>query len=238
MKNKKPWRLWERRIFSKYEPIGVCAVIAPWNFPLAILAGMTVAPLVCGNTVLIKPAEQSSLIGYEFAKLLLKSGFPKNSFAFLPGRGEVVGDYLVKHPQIPLISFTGSFEVGAAIIKEASLIKPGQKHIKRCVTEMGGKNSIIIDDSADLDEAVAGVIESAFGFQGQKCSACSKVVILTGIYERFLNRLLPAIESLIVCNPENPKAFVGPVIDQTAFKRIQRIIEESEGKFFQPPLAL
>lgn len=221
--------------FSRYEPIGPCAVIAPWNFPLAILTGMTVAPLVCGNTVLIKPAEQSSLIAWEFVKLLEKSGFPRDSFAFLPGKGEVVGDYLVKHPQVPLISFTGSFEVGAAILKEAGLIKQNQKHIKRCVTEMGGKNTIIIDESADLDEAVAGVIESAFIFQGQKCSACSKVVILKGIYEKFLNRLLPAVESLIVCNPENPKAFMGPVIDHTAFRRIQGIVEKSTGKIFQAP---
>ena len=221
--------------FSRYEPIGPCTVIAPWNFPLAILAGMTVAPLVCGNTVLIKPAEQSSLIAWEFVKLLEKSGFPKGAFAFLPGKGEVVGDYLVKHPQVPLISFTGSFEVGTAILKEAGLIKQGQKHIKRCVTEMGGKNTIIIDESADLDEAVAGVIESAFVFQGQKCSACSKLVILKGIYEKFLNRLLPAVESLIICNPENPKAFMGPVVDHLAFRRIQGIIEKSAGKIFQAP---
>ena len=224
--------------FSQYEPMGLCAVIAPWNFPLAILTGMTVAPLVCGNTVLIKPAEQSSLVALEFAKLLLKSGFPPNSFAFLPGPGEVVGDYLVKHPQIPLISFTGSLKVGTAILKEASLLKPEQKHIKRCITEMGGKNSIIIDESADLDEAVAGVIESAFGFQGQKCSACSKVLVLKGIYQKFLDRFLPAVESLIVCNPEDPKALMGPVIDQAAFQRINQIIQTTEGKIFQsPPLS-
>lgn len=219
--------------FSEYEPIGACAVIAPWNFPLAILTGMTVAPLVCGNTVLIKPAEQSSLIAYEFAKLLLESGFPRGSFAFLPGRGEIVGDYLVKHPQIPLISFTGSYEVGSGILKEAAILKPGQKHIKRCIAEMGGKNTIIVDKSADLDEAVSGIIESAFGFQGQKCSACSKVVVLKGIYERFLERFLPAVESLIVCNPEKPKAFMGPVIDQVAFERINQVIQNSKGKVFE-----
>ena len=232
-KKKETMKVMGEESFSQYESIGLCAVIAPWNFPLAILAGMTVAPLVCGNTVLIKPAEQSSLIAWEFAKLLLKSGFPQGSFAFLPGQGEIVGNYLVKHPQVPLISFTGSFEVGASILKEANLIKPGQKHIKKCITEMGGKNSIIVDESADLDEAVAGIIESAFGFQGQKCSACSKVIVLKGIYKKFLDRFLPAVESLIVCNPEDPKAFMGPVIDKTAFQRIKQIIESNDGKIFQ-----
>ena len=230
---KKTMNVMGEESFSQYEPLGPCAVIAPWNFPLAILTGMTVAPLICGNPVLIKPAEQSSLIAYEFAKLLLESGFPQNSFAFLPGRGEVAGDFLTKHPAVPLISFTGSFEVGSAILKEAGAVKPGQKLIKRCVVEMGGKNSIIIDESADLDEAVSGVVESAFGFQGQKCSACSKVVVLKGIYDRFLNRLLPAVESLIVCNPEDPKAFMGPVIDKAAFERIQGLINSSEQKLFQ-----
>ena len=143
----------------------------------------------------------------------------------------------MKHPQISLISFTGSYEVGAAILKEAGILRPGQKYIKRCITEMGGKNTIIVDESADLDEAVSGVIESAFGFQGQKCSACSKVVVLKGIYERFLDRFLPAVESLIVCNPEDPKAFMGPVIDQAAFERINQVIKTNKGKIFQslPP---
>lgn len=234
-KKQKTMKVLGEENFSQYESIGVCAVIAPWNFPLAILTGMTVAPLVCGNTVLIKPAEQSSLIAYEFAKLLLESGFPSGSFSFLPGQGEVVGDYLVKHPQVPLISFTGSYEVGAAILKEAAVLKPGQKHIKKCVTEMGGKNTIIIDESADLDEAVLGVIESAFGFQGQKCSACGKVVVLKGIYENFLDRFLPAVESLIVCNPEDPKAFMGPVIDRIAFERINQVIKDNKGKIFGSP---
>lgn len=148
-----------------------------------------------------------------------------------------MGDYLVKHSQVPLISFTGSYEVGAAILKEAAILKSGQKHIKRCITEMGGKNTIVIDESADLDEAVSGVIESAFGFQWQKCSACSKVVVLNGIYERFLKRFLPAVESLIVCNPEDPKAFMGPVIDQTAFERINQIIKNNKGKIFESTLS-
>lgn len=230
---KKTMNVMGEESFSQYEPLGPSAVIAPWNFPLAILTGMTVAPLICGNPVLIKPAEQSSLIAYEFTKLLLESGFPPTSFAFLPGSGEVVGNFLVRHPAVPLISFTGSFEVGSNILKEASLIRPKQKLIKRCVVEMGGKNSIIVDESADLDEAVLGVIESAFGFQGQKCSACSKAVVLKGIYNRFLDRLLPSVESLIVCNTEDPKAFIGPVIDKIAFEKIQGIINSSTQKLFQ-----
>ncbi|MCY4321473.1 MAG: proline dehydrogenase family protein [Bdellovibrionaceae bacterium] len=214
--------------FFRYEAVGPTAVIAPWNFPLAILTGMTVAPLVCGNTIIIKPAEQSSLIAFELVKLLLASGFPKESFSFLPGKGEEVGDYLVKHPKISLISFTGSFEVGAQIIKKASPISKRQKDIKKCVVEMGGKNAIIVDSSADLDEAVSGVLQSAFGFQGQKCSACSRLIILEDIYEKFIERFLPAVESLVVVNPEDPSASLGPLIDKDSFERIKKFIKNEK----------
>ena len=234
--------------FISYQPIGPTAVIAPWNFPLAILTGMIVAPLVCGNTVIIKPAEQSSLIAYELAKLLLKSGFPKESFSFLPGRGEDVGAYLVKHPKVPTISFTGSFEVGSQIIQETKSISKKQKHIKRSIVEMGGKNAIVIDLSADLDEAISGILTSAFSFQGQKCSACSRVIIVEEVYNKFINRFLPAVASLIVGNPENPWTFLGPLVDEQSYKKIKNFVktqilsaqkiyegENLDGGWFIPP---
>lgn len=211
--------------FSCFEPIGPTAVIAPWNFPLAILTGMTVAPLVCGNTVLIKPAEQSPLTAFELAKMLLESGFPKQSFAFLPGKGEEIGQYLVQNPKIPVISFTGSFEVGGQIIKSASQITEEQKEIKRCIVEMGGKNAIVIDSSADLDEAVSGVLTSAFAFQGQKCSAASRVIVLEDVYEHFMKRFLPAVESLVAGDSKNPKVSVGPLIDRDSFERIKTLTD-------------
>ncbi len=232
-----------------YQAIGPTAIIAPWNFPLAILTGMVVAPLVCGNTVLIKPAEQSSLIAYELAKLLLQSGFPKESFSFLPGQGEKIGSYLVKHPKIPIISFTGSFEVGSQIIQETKSISKKQKHIKKNIVEMGGKNAIVVDLSADLDEAISGILTSAFSFQGQKCSACSRVLIIEEIYDKFITRFIPAVESLIIDKSENPKTFLGPVVDESSYKKIksflktqtissQKIYESKnlEGGWFIPPI--
>ncbi len=235
--------------FSHFEAIGPTAVIAPWNFPLAILTGMVTAPLVCGNTVLIKPAEQSPLTAFQMAKMLLESGFPKQSFAFLPGNGEDIGEYLVQHPQVSIISFTGSFEVGAQIIKKTSYISKDQKDIKKCIVEMGGKNAIVIDSSADLDEAVSGVLSSAFGFQGQKCSACSCVIVLEDVYENFIQRFLPAVDSLIIGPPEDSKTSIGPLVDESAFNRIKKFkagekshklfegsFNETEKAWFCPPI--
>ena len=234
IKRKKTDEVSGEESFSHFEAIGPSAVIAPWNFPLAILTGMTVAPLVCGNTVLIKPAEQSPLTAFQLAQLLLESGFPKQSFAFLPGKGEEIGDYLVRHPKVSLISFTGSFEVGSQIIKTVSQISKDQKDIKRCIVEMGGKNAIVIDNSSDLDEAIKGVLVSAFGFQGQKCSACSRVIVLEDIYENFIKRFLPAVKSLVIDNPENPHSSLGPLIDESSFKRIKNFIEkENNQKLFE-----
>lgn len=220
--------------FSFFEAIGPTACIAPWNFPLAILTGMTVAPLVCGNTVLIKPAEQSSATALRLAELLLKSGFPKESFAFLPGLGEEVGAQLVSHPKISIISFTGSYEVGAQILHKASHITKNQKDIKKCLVEMGGKNAIIVDSSADLDEAILGILHSAFGFQGQKCSACSRVIILEEVYQNFIDRFLPAVQSLKIGDSSLATTSIGPVIDQEAFNRIHQFIkQEKSQKLFQ-----
>ena len=216
--------------FYHFEAIGPTAVISPWNFPLAILTGMSIAPLLCGNTVLIKPAEQSSLTGLKLAELLLESGFPKESFAFLPGRGEEIGDYLVSHPKVSIVSFTGSFEVGAQIIKKAGQISKNQKDIKKCIVEMGGKNTIAVDSSADLDEAIHGILDSAFGFQGQKCSACSRVVVVEDVYKNFTKRFIPAVQSLIISSSEKPEVSLGPLVDESAFKRINNFIEQEKSK--------
>ena len=216
--------------FFHYEAIGPTAVISPWNFPLAILTGMTVAPLLCGNPVLIKPSAQSALTGLRLAELLSESGFPKESFAFLPGKGEVIGDYLVSHSKVSIISFTGSFEVGAQIIKKAGQINKDQKDIKKCIVEMGGKNAIVVDSSADLDEAIRGILDSAFGFQGQKCSACSRVVVVEDVYRNFSERFIPAVESLVVGSSEKPEVSVGPLVDERAFTRIKSFMEQEKNK--------
>src|SRR5262249_29900397 len=159
-------------------PRGVAVVIPPWNFPLAIPTGMTVAALVTGNTVILKPAEQSPVIAWHLAQILQEAGLPPGVLNFLPGLGEEVGQALVNHPEVNLIAFTGSRDVGLLINRQASTVAPGQNHVKRVIAEMGGKNAIIVDDDADLDEAVVGVIHSAFGYSGQKCSACSRVIVL------------------------------------------------------------
>lgn len=211
-----------------YQGRGVAAVIAPWNFPLAILTGMVAASLVTGNTVVMKPAEQSSAIAYELMKLLQEAGVPKDVVHFIPGLGEEVGDFIIKHKDISLISFTGSKEVGLHILKETAVLKPGQKHFKKVLAELGGKNGIIVDSDADLDEAVAGVLYSAFGFQGQKCSACSRAIVVDEIYDRFKERLVEATKSLLVGDPKDPHFFMGPVIDEEAFLRIKRTIEAAK----------
>ncbi|HQU08565.1 MAG TPA: proline dehydrogenase family protein [Opitutales bacterium] len=214
--------------YYHYIPRGVTAVIAPWNFPLAILAGMTVAALVTGNTVVMKPAEQSSLVAAGFMELLAKTGLPPGVVNFLPGYGETVGRYLVSHPDVVTIAFTGSRAVGLEILQKASIVAPNQTHIKRCITELGGKNAIIIDSDADLDEAVAAVAASAFGFAGQKCSALSRVIILENPYSSFIERLIERMRSLKVSFAEDPACIIGPVIDADAQKRILETIEASK----------
>lgn len=232
----------------EYQARGNVLVIAPWNFPLAILAGMVGAALVAGNSVLMKPAEQSSVIASELMRLVLEVGFPKGVVHFLPGYGEEVGEYMVNHKDIHMISFTGSKPVGLHILKQAAVVHPGQRHIKRVMAELGGKNAIIIDSDADLDEAVTGVIYSAFGFQGQKCSACSRVIVLEQLYDRFLERIQEAARSLHMGPAEDPRAFMGPVVDEEAYKRIMTTIDEAKtssklvfqgqmltGGYFVPP---
>jgi RHH-type proline utilization regulon transcriptional repressor/proline dehydrogenase/delta 1-pyrroline-5-carboxylate dehydrogenase len=208
-----------------YQPRGVAVVISPWNFPLAIATGMTVAALVAGNCTLLKPAETSAVIAAKIAEILVEAGMPAGVFQYVPGKGSEVGAYMVKHPDVHLIAFTGSQEVGCRIYADAAILQSGQKHLKRVIAEMGGKNAIIVDESADLDQAVAGVVHSAFGYSGQKCSACSRVIVLEPIYQQFIERFVEATRSLNVGVAELPSTQVGPVIDATARDRIREYIE-------------
>ncbi|MBC1224050.1 L-glutamate gamma-semialdehyde dehydrogenase [Nostoc sp. UCD121] len=213
-----------------YHPRGIVVVISPWNFPLAIACGMTVAALVSGNCTLLKPAETSSVITAKLTEILIEAGFPKGVFQYVPGKGSQVGAYLVNHPDTHVIAFTGSQEVGCRIYAEAAILKPGQKHMKRVIAEMGGKNAIIVDESADLDQAVVGVVQSAFGYSGQKCSAASRAIVLEPIYEAFVQRLVEATKSLNIGEAELPSTQVGPVIDANARDRIREYIEKGKAE--------
>jgi len=210
---------------ENYVPRGVAAIIAPWNFPLAILCGMTVAALVTGNTVVIKPAEQSSVIGARFMNLLREAGFPDGVANLVSGTGESVGSLLVAHPDVDLIAFTGSREVGTLIWGMAAVTHPDQRNLKKVICEMGGKNAAIIDTDADLDEAVLGILQSAFGYQGQKCSALSRLIAVGNVGQRLVPRLTDAIAALKIGLPENPDTDIGPVIDQISLDKIQGYIE-------------
>lgn len=209
-----------------YQPRGIAIVISPWNFPLAIATGMTVAALVAGNCTLLKPAETSSVIAAKLTEILVEAGFPKGVYQFVPGKGSKVGAHLVNHPDTHLIAFTGSREVGCRIYAEAAKVQPGQKHLKRVIAEMGGKNGMIVDESADLDQAVVGVVQSAFGYSGQKCSAASRVIVLDSVYDTFMHRLVEATRSLNIGATELPSTQVGPVIDGNAQARIREYIEQ------------
>lgn len=207
-----------------YQARGVALVIAPWNFPLAISAGMTAAALVAGNTVLYKPSSLSPVNGWQLFALLQEAGVPDGVLNYIPGRGEAVGGWLAEHPDLDLIAFTGSREVGLGLIERAARRAPGARSVKRVIAEMGGKNAVIVDADADLDQAVAGVLQSAFGYQGQKCSACSRVIVLAGCYERFLERLTEAVKGISVGPPEDPACFIGPLIEPRAKERVERYI--------------
>ncbi|MDY6806250.1 MAG: L-glutamate gamma-semialdehyde dehydrogenase [Cyanobacteriota bacterium] len=211
-----------------YQSRGITLVISPWNFPMAIPTGMTVASLVAGNCTLLKPAEVSSVIGAKIAEILVEAGMPPGVFQYVPCKGSSVGDFMVKHPDVNTIAFTGSQEVGCHIFAEAAILRPGQKHLKRVIAEMGGKNGVIVDESADLDQAVAGVVQSAFGYSGQKCSACSRAIVLAPIYDKFVERLVEATRSLNVGDAAKPSTEVGPVIDAKAQKRIKEYIEKGK----------
>lgn len=208
-----------------YYPRGVVAVISPWNFPLAILTGMTTAALVTGNSVIMKPAEPATVIAYTLLEMFEEAGLPPGVLNYLPGRGSEIGEVLVKHPQVAMIAFTGSQAVGCRINQLAAAHFTAQPALKKVIAEMGGKNATIVDSDADLDEAVKGVVYAAFGYAGQKCSASSRCIVLDAVYDRFVPRLVEAARSIQVGPADDPGTFVPPVIDQRAFESILKYIE-------------
>ncbi len=211
--------------YHHYWPRGVAFVIAPWNFPIAILCGMASAGVVTGNTVIMKPSEQSIVSGVMLMQVFEEAGVPAGVLNFLSGHGSVIGAHLVDHKDVDLIAFTGSREVGLKIWESAGITRPGQRELKRVICEMGGKNAMIVDSDADVGEAVGYSIYSAFGYQGQKCSALSRLILLDENYDRVMERLIPAAASLRIGNPEEPGIMVGPVIDEAAYRRILDYIE-------------
>jgi RHH-type proline utilization regulon transcriptional repressor/proline dehydrogenase/delta 1-pyrroline-5-carboxylate dehydrogenase len=206
-------------------PRGTGIIISPWNFPLAILTGMATAAVVGGNTVLLKPSDQTPVIAAQLVDLAVEAGFPPGVINLVTGRGSEIGAHLIAHPRIDFIAFTGSVEVGLKIWETAGRTLPGQPDLKKVVCEMGGKNALIVDSDADLDEAVLGTVQSAFGYVGQKCSALSRLIVLEDNYDKFIERLIAATASLRVGPPDEPGAIIGPVIDRSAQKRILDLIE-------------
>lgn len=215
-----------------YIPLGVGIIIAPFNFPLAIMAGMTVASIVSGNTVLLKPANTTPVVAAKFVELMNETGLPKGVVNFVPGSGAQIGDYLVDHPKTRFVSFTGSREVGCRINERAAKVNEGQIWIKRVIAEMGGKDTVVVDNDADLDLAAASIVYSAFGFSGQKCSAGSRAVVHQDVYDVVLEKAVQLTKTLTLGNPENVDSYMGPVIDEKAFKKIMNYIEigKQEGK--------
>jgi len=208
----------------RYIPLGVGAVIPPWNFPFAIMAGMTAASIVCGNTVILKPSVDSPTIAAKFMELLEEAGLPDGVVNFCPGEGQQFGAAVVVHPQTRFIAFTGSKAVGLEIPERAAKTQPGQIFIKRTILEMGGKDSIIVEADADIDAALDGVVASAFGFNGQKCSACSRAIVAADIYDTFCDRLRERVAKIKTGDPAE-NVYTGPVISQKAYKKILEYIE-------------
>jgi 1-pyrroline-5-carboxylate dehydrogenase len=217
----------------RYIPLGVGAVIPPWNFPGAIMGGMTMAAIVCGNTVVLKPAGTARVIAARFAQILNDDlGLPAGVLNYLPGQGSVIGDLIVDDPRTRFIAFTGSKEVGMRIFERAAKVHPGQIWLKRTVLEMGGKDSIVVDETADLEAAAQGIVAAAFGFQGQKCSACSRAIIVESVYDQVLDRVVELTKKLTMGNPVDRSNYMGAVIDRKAFNSISRYIEvgKKEGR--------
>src|SRR5690625_2280578 len=223
----------ERNQFH-YIPLGVGVVISPWNFLFAIMAGTTVAAMVTGNTVLLKPASATPVIAYKFMEVLEEAGLPKGVINFIPGSGSEVGDYLVDHPRTRFVSFTGSREVGTRIFERAGVVHEdkGQKWLKRTIIEMGGKDTIVVDKEADLELAAESIVKSAFGFSGQKCSACSRAVIHEEVYDVVKNRVVELTNEISAGDPATNEHFTGSVIDRAAYDKIMSYIEigKEEGK--------
>ena len=216
----------------RYIPLGVGVIITPWNFPLAILAGMTSAAIVSGNTVLVKPASTTQVIAYRFVEVMEQAGLPNGVLNFVPGKGSEVGDYLVNHPQVRFVSFTGSKKVGVEIYEKAAKVQKGQIWLKRVIAEMGGKDAIIVDKDVDLDKVASAIVTSAFGFSGQKCSACSRAIIVDEVYDELVEKLAELTSKLRVGSAEDLSNQMGPVNDEQAFRKITSYFEigEQEGR--------
>jgi len=215
-----------------YIPMGIGLVIPPWNFPLAILVGMTTAAIVSGNSVLVKPSSETPMIAYTFCKIMEETGLPAGVLNFVPGPGSSVGDYLVQHKKTRFIAFTGSKEVGLRINELAAKPQAGQLWIKRVVAEMGGKDSIVVDKEADLDSAADGIVAAAFGFQGQKCSACSRAIVVADVYDEMVKKIKERTDKLVVGSADERDINMGPVASKSAYESILSYIEvgKNEGK--------
>ncbi len=214
----------------EYIPLGVGTVIPPWNFPLAIMAGMTAASFVTGNTVVLKPSSDAPAIAFKFFEILEEAGLPAGVVNFMTGSGAEVGDVIVDHPKTRYVAFTGSKEVGLRINERAARVTEGQVWIKRVVAEMGGKDAIIVADDADLDDAATGVVQAAFGFQGQKCSACSRAIIDAKVYDTMLDKIVERTEKIKVGDPTDGATAMSAVINQKAFKTINDYVEKGKGE--------
>ncbi|WP_096201563.1 L-glutamate gamma-semialdehyde dehydrogenase [Bacillus sp. FJAT-45350] len=215
-----------------YTPIGVTVTISPWNFAFAIMAGTTVAPIVTGNTVLLKPASTTPVVAAKFVEVLEEAGLPNGVVNFIPGSGAEVGDYIVEHPKTSVITFTGSRDVGVSIYEKAGVVQHGQQHLKRVIVEMGGKDTVVVDKEADLELAAEAIVISAFGFSGQKCSAGSRAVVHQEVYDEVLQRVEKLTNKLTLGDPVIQEHYMGPVIDQKAFDKIMSYIEigKKEGR--------
>ncbi|MGZ8848330.1 MAG: L-glutamate gamma-semialdehyde dehydrogenase [Pyrinomonadaceae bacterium] len=214
----------------EYIPLGVGAVIPPWNFPLAIMAGMTAAAIVTGNTVVLKPSSDAPAIAYKFFELLEEAGMPAGVVNFMTGSGAEVGDIVVDHPKTRFIAFTGSKEIGLRVNERAAKVNEGQIWIKRVVAEMGGKDAIIVADDADLDEAATGVVQAAFGFQGQKCSACSRAIIDARVYDPMIEKIAERTARIKVGDPTDNTTMMSAVINEKAFKSINGYVEKGKAE--------
>src|SRR6266571_3889868 len=215
-----------------YIPLGVGAVIPPWNFPAAIMVGMTSASFVAGNTVILKPSSNSPMIAWQFMRVLEDIGLPAGVVNFLTGQGSAIGDALVEHPQVHFIAFTGSRDVGLHINELAAKPQKGQRWLKRTILEMGGKDAVVVDETADLDAAAEGIVASAFGFQGQKCSAGSRAIVVESVYDQVLQKVIEKTKKLTVGDPTKPETYMGPVVDDNSMKKILYYIDtgKQEGR--------
>jgi 1-pyrroline-5-carboxylate dehydrogenase len=216
-----------------YQPIGVGLVVPPWNFPCAIATGMVAAAVVAGNCVLFKPASLTPLVAARVMEILVEAGLPSGVVNFIPGPGDQIGDYLVQHPRVRFVSFTGSREVGCRIYAEAAQVRPGQRWLKRVVAEMGGKDAIVVDDSwRDLESAAEGIVASAYGFQGQKCSACSRLIVVDRAHDRLLDLVAQRAQSLRIGDPREPTIQFGPVASRGQLEKVSSYLEvgKQEGR--------